>query len=105
MQPFGKPDDAIRLIPLCESAFGWLPEGGIKPRSALVYFLLAEQSGGHTQLGRGTMAGDKQKPSQVDATPEAGSPAPKPPKPDEHPKLAETDGQLDKPVSNQDNVL
>ncbi|MHC2021421.1 hypothetical protein [Methylobacterium sp. CM6247] len=105
MRAFDKTDDAIRLIPLCESAFGWLPEGGIKPRSAPVYFLLAEQSGGHTQLGRGTMAGDKQKRSQVDATPEAGSTALKPPKPDEHPKAAETEAQPDKPVPNQDDVL
>ncbi|MBO1023003.1 hypothetical protein IPV08_23900 [Methylobacterium sp. SD274] len=51
------------------------------------------------------MADDKQKPSQVDATREAGSPAPKPPKPGEHPKTAETDAQPDKPVSNQDDVL
>ncbi|WP_424753323.1 hypothetical protein [Methylobacterium sp.] len=51
------------------------------------------------------MADDKQKPSQVDATPEAGSTAPKPPNPDEHPKPAETEAQPDKPVPNQDDDL
>ena len=37
--------------------------------------------------------------------PEAGSTAPKPPNPDEHPKPAETEAQPDKPVPNQDDDL
>lgn len=48
------------------------------------------------------MADDKAKPSQVDATPDAGSPAPKPPEPSQHPKTAQTEAQPDKPVPNAD---
>lgn len=39
------------------------------------------------------------RPPVYSSTPEAGSPAPKSPKPDEHPKTAETEAQPDKPVS------
>ena len=46
------------------------------------------------------MADDQPKPSQVDATPDAGSLAPQPPEPGHHPKPAETDAQPDRPVPN-----
>ena len=44
------------------------------------------------------MQKDALKPSQVDATPDVGSPKPEPVEPGKSPKLAETEAQPDKPV-------
>lgn len=63
-------------------------------------FLPATGRPGAAKTGGNPMAEDQPKPSEVDAMPDAGSPAPKPPEPGQHPRTAETEAQPDRPVPN-----